>query len=353
MEFTDIVSLHKHPTYPSVSLLAGVPDEHRELVKATLRMQLRETEERLELEFDSTEVQELLEDLHRTIAEVEPDSYARSIAVFVSRRESSWVSLPVTVRERVVVDETFATRDVVHALLRARRYRVLILGTRSQLFEGTGQVLTPVTTGRFPVLVEESRAGDAPRRPERAERDRRRQRIATRAVDDALDVHLRNDPCPLFVIGVQPRLAWFEQHSRHRRAISSTAVGAPQSLHATRDAVLPLVDELFDETARAALDQIDAARSRHRLATGINETWQLAREGRGALVVVEESYEYPAILGDDPADVRPAPDAAAPDVVDDLVDETIETVLAQGGRVVLVPDGSLSVYERICLTLRY
>jgi hypothetical protein len=51
--------------------------------------------------------------------------------------------------------------------------------------------------------------------------------------------------------------------------------------------------------------------------------------------------------------VSPAPDAAAPDVVDDLVDETIETVLAQGGRVVLVPDGSLSVYERICLTLRY
>ena len=68
---------------------------------------------------------------------------------------------------------------------------------------------------------------------------------------------------------------------------------------------------------------------------------------------VSSRYEYPAILGDDPADVSPAPDAAAPDVVDDLVDETIETVLAQGGRVVLVPDGSLSVYERICLTLRY
>jgi hypothetical protein len=353
MQLSQIIALHQRPIYPSVSLLAGISEEQPELVVPTLRRQLREVDSRLALEFSPSEVQVLRATLDHVISTIDTDHHARSIAVYASPRESMWVALPVSVRDRVVIDETFATRDVVHALLRTRRYRVLALGARTQLFEGVGSVLSPVNGRGFPIEVSEPAAGDAPRRRERTERERRRLRAATRAVDDALDVHLRVDPRPLFVVGVQPRLAWFEHHSRHRRAISGTAGGAPQSAGAAWGLVRPLVDELFVQLAADAQQEVDEARSARRLATGISEAWQLAREGRGSLVVVEEGYEYPAILGEDRAVVSPAADAAAPDVVDDLVDETIETVLAMGGRAVIVPDGTLATHERICLTLRY
>ena len=353
MQISEVADLHKRPLYPSVSLIATVPEHDRETVRGALRSQLRTAEARLALEFTAPEVGVLRECLDREIEAIQLDLDVRSIVVYGNQKESTCVALPVAVRERVVIDDTFATRDVVHAILQARQYRVLVLGARNQLFDGTGRILMPTTSGGFPIDVENPPSDEPPRRRERSDVDRRRLRTATRAVDRALDTYLRAQPLPLFVIGVQPRLAWFEHNSSHRGAISASATGAPATIAEVKAIVEPMVDELLDETARDAVGRIDAARSGRRLATGIIETWQLARAGRGALLVVEEGYEYPAVLGHESDDVRPADDAAAPGVVDDLVDEAIETVLARGGLAVIVPDGTLEDCDRICLTLRY
>ena len=47
------------------------------------------------------------------------------------------------------------------------------------------------------------------------------------------------------------------------------------------------------------------------------------------------------------------PDPHAPGVVDDLVDETIEVVLAKRGRCTVVPDGTLPAGAGMALKLRY
>ena len=46
-------------------------------------------------------------------------------------------------------------------------------------------------------------------------------------------------------------------------------------------------------------------------------------------------------------------DATAPRVTDDLVDELIETVLAKGGDVVVVDDGTLEGHSGVAAVLRY
>ena len=50
--------------------------------------------------------------------------------------------------------------------------------------------------------------------------------------------------------------------------------------------------------------------------------------------------------------ITPADDVEHPDVIDDAVDEVIETVLRRGGWVALVQNGALSASDRIALTLR-
>jgi len=42
-----------------------------------------------------------------------------------------------------------------------------------------------------------------------------------------------------------------------------------------------------------------------------------------------------------------------PGVMEDAVDEVIENVIAKGGRVVFVNNGSLEKYNRIAMILRY
>ncbi|MDZ7332741.1 MAG: hypothetical protein ONB31_12240 [candidate division KSB1 bacterium] len=51
--------------------------------------------------------------------------------------------------------------------------------------------------------------------------------------------------------------------------------------------------------------------------------------------------------------LTPADDPAASDVIDDAVDEIIETVLSNQGQVVFVDNGSLAMHQRIGLILRY
>src|SRR3546814_8310183 len=52
---------------------------------------------------------------------------ARSLALFVNADRAECIGIAVTVRERVVVDDTFATRDLLHHELRSPRYWLLAL----------------------------------------------------------------------------------------------------------------------------------------------------------------------------------------------------------------------------------
>ena len=82
--------------------------------------------------------------------------------------------------------------------------------------------------------------------------------------------------------------------------------------------------------------------------SGVDQVWRDARRERGALLVVEEGFEHPAVLAAD-GHLRPAAEATAAGVIDDVVDELIEMVLASGGRVELMPDGALAAHQRIAL----
>jgi len=113
----------------------------------------------------------------------------------------------------------------------------------------------------------------------------------------------------------------------------------------------PLIDTWLQRDRREAHHRLERARSARRFAGGIGEVWDLAQEGRVELLVVEESFDYPARIDD--GRLRAATDREAPDVVDDAVDELIEAVMRNGGRAVIVPEGDLVDHDRLAAVLRY
>ena len=80
--------------------------------------------------------------------------------------------------------------------------------------------------------------------------------------------------------------------------------------------------------------------------------WRVANEGRGSLLLVEKDYHAPATTDEAGWHLLPADEAAAPDGMDDAVDEIIETVLSKQGRVVFLENGQLETHQRIALNLR-
>ena len=75
------------------------------------------------------------------------------LALFASRDVATAVHASVPREARVVIDATFATRDLVFSLNRSPRYRVLVLTEKpTRLFDATTNVLTEYTDKPFPMV---------------------------------------------------------------------------------------------------------------------------------------------------------------------------------------------------------
>jgi hypothetical protein len=117
--------------------------------------------------------------------------------------------------------------------------------------------------------------------------------------------------------------------------------------------VWPEAAKGFADRRRTVLDELETAIGQRRAASTIGDVWRHASLGRGATLVVEEGYHVPARLADSGELELEVDSPTSPGVMDDAVDEVINTVLAKGGRVVFVEDGELMPHGRIALILRY
>jgi hypothetical protein len=333
--------------YPSVSLL--VPVDGPTPWPARLRRLQRKANLRLLAEFDGNPDRRLLAHLDEAVVNASAPHGARSLAVYASSEGCDWVGLAVHVRERVVVDDTFATRDLVHHDLRSPRYWVLALSLEHpRLLRGHGSRLHPHTlplrdTVEHPSTSRDHRSRDRSNAIE-ARRTRR-----LRALDMAISEAVGDDPDPLVVVGGEPTLSRFLGRTGHiARVEGAVRRAADPSLTALAATVAPSVAEMLTERRVIALHQLDQAVGAGRASSGLDQVWRHARRERGALLLVEEHFEVAARLRADDT-LGPADDPDAPDVIDDVVDEVIEIVLGQQGRVEIVPDGTLATHQRIAL----
>jgi len=307
--------------------------------------------------------QNLLDELPRLIGHAAAGPTAAGIAIYASAATEEIVHLPIAVPDRVVIDPTFATRDLVRALHRAPRHVVLVLSaTEARLFNGVADTLQPALRSHFPLTATSLRSANDRHKRSRQERpDGSRPGLCEadnaaflRVVDQALGTHLRVHPAPLILVGPEPLLATFRGLSRNLERLAGSITGShataplPELVHRTR----PVLDAYLHSRQEEALQLLERRANTRRVATGIAAAWLAARRERPEMLAVEDTLVQPARLSTDGDLLIPAEDAESPDVLDDAVDELIELVLHRGGWIALVEDGALNDHDRIALTLR-
>lgn len=353
LDAVQIKSLQSLVDPPAVTLLLrnDLPDR-----AGRLDALFAEVESRLSLELEPAEVMDRIRQLVELAETVDEDRGQSAVALFASAGHRAASRLPEPVEDRVVVDDTFATRDLVRAWLRSPSYLALVLADPgARLLLGQGRVLREVADRSFPVRSDrpDGRSERGRRHDPGIEREQRRARL-TREVDLGLDEYVLAATGPIFVLGARERAAAFLAASRHRRRIAGVVSrGLPSGeivAHVAR-AVWPAVEDWMGRRQEEAILELEAAMGARRLAAGIDEVWSLAQDGRGDLLVVEEGYALAARADGDR--LERVEDPRAPGVVDDVVDEVMEAVMTRGGRVAIVADGTLDDRDRIALKLRY
>jgi hypothetical protein len=357
----EVFLLQQIKGYPALTITLPTHRTYPENRQDPLRVKnlVEEAVNRLLAEFSRREIEPLLTRLDKLVEGIDYRYTLDGLALFINADFARAVSLPFTLKERVNVDEGFYTRDLVFAMNRTPRYWVLVLSEKpTRLYEATRDDLIEIRDEGFPITHEgpggeQSLPGGFGIKKS-AYRDEYHRKFF-RQVDAALKSYLVDDPLPLVVIGVDRYLAFFDEVTRHKDSILVKLQGSHDktSPHELGRLVWPQVKEALAQQRQKVLLELDKAIGERKIASAIDEVWRAANEGQGYLLLVEEDFHYPARLDKSGRQLIPAEDITAPDVIEDAVDEIIETVLRKQGQVVFLENGQLEAHHGIALILRY
>jgi Bacterial archaeo-eukaryotic release factor family 3 len=358
----DVVELQAVREYPAVSVLCTTTAGPRMTRGDARRLSalVAEASTRLSAEFGAGPSKPVRDRLLELAGDAAGRPTRSALACYVAPSCSSSWALPVPVSDRTVIDPTFATRDLVRSLHRTPRHVVLVLTDReARLFDGAGDTLLPPAATAFPLSRQQHGArhrGGLSDRRSRAEHDGHLGDADgfLRTVDRALGTYLRVHPAPLVLIGARRTVARFTALSRNTGRLAGCVHGshARTPLPVLTRLVRPVIEDYLHSRQDEALELLDERTGAGRVVSGMPAVWLAARSERPEMLAVEHGLFYPARLSPDGDLLTPATDVEHPEVIDDAVDEVIETVLHRGGWVALLDDGTLASRDRIALTTR-
>ncbi|WP_030676290.1 baeRF3 domain-containing protein [Streptomyces cellulosae] len=356
-----LTELRRPRPYPAVSVLT--PTHRREPDNAQDRVRLRNVvaEAKRQLEADPAVARERRMDVARqldqALTEVDLAHAEDGLVIYAAPGEHQVWSLARPVPERVVLSDTFLTRNLVSAQAAEHTFWVLSLSAdRITLWSGGTDRVTEAHTGGFPLArsrdnfdaERQERIGDLPS----TFRDEGTRHFL-READTAMSAVLRDDERPLYVTGEPAALSLLDEVG----SVTEDAVHVPHGglAHGTPETVWQAVRPLVDAEVRRSTDsvarELESARGRRAFAAGVDELWQSAREGRVRLLAVEENYRV--TVRDDSGDHLVPAVSGDLDGREDIVDEIVEQCLETGADVRFVPDGTLRDADGMAAVLRY
>lgn len=213
-------------------------------------------------------------------------------------------------------------------------YYVLSLSEdTSRLYEAFRESLIDIDNTLFPVR--------ALKVPFESEMTSTHRQTLLGVLDENFGEYYDREPLAMILAGSARNREEFTSMTRHARVI----IGNTRSDHSDTSAsdlghiTWDIVKHVMARAGGKIEHQLDAAERANNLRVGIDAVTKAVESGEGATLLVEESYqvraEYEALLLDE----------------DNVVDVVIEKILALGGNVLFVAEGSLSSVDRIALIL--
>lgn len=347
---------------PSVTLTLPTyrtaPDNQKDPIR--LKNLVAEVANRLEAEYGKRETIKLRETVQELADSVDHEHNLDGLALFASADYHEVFKLPYRLPERVVIDDTFLTRDLVFAMNRTPQYWAVMLTEKpTRLYLGQGPELEEVRGHGFPreysgpgtgVTVQMGIGASPSREIERALEE------FTRQIDTGLHEAVKVRPYPVALVGLSENLGMFRRVSKNMDLIAAEIEGGHDHLsaHGLGELVWPQMQAALTTRRQEIFGQIEQARGQGRTVSDLNEAWQAALDGQVDVMVVEENLHFPAQISGDGRHLKLLPGGEdAPGDAADAVDEMIEHVMQRGGRAVFVDDGKLAESGGLVMLTRY
>ena len=226
-------------------------------------------------------------------------------------------------------------------------YYILLLSEKSsKFFEGFRDTLIEITNGGFP--SESLVYSLTPVEPTQIEI---RLKELYKEVNQLFVKFYNQDPLGLVLVGEKKNQSIFKSISAHEKEIIREIEGNydTTSLHDLGQIVWSKVKESLAGTHEKAFQELKAAVSAQKVASGLEEVWQTANSVRETILLVEEDYHVKGSIVKTDHSWIILEQVDLREVFDDVVDRVIEKVLEMYGTVIFLNSGSLAEHHRIAL----
>ncbi len=353
--------LKNKETFPCVSILMpthrSFPENQQDKIR--LKNLVNTAQHRLKEASGKSDISGILQKLNELTETIDYNNLLDGLAVFISRDHDLKFNFGFPVEERVIIDKTFATRDLVFGLNRSQPYFALIIDEKNtRFYSGVRENLFEINHPELPLknFVHDIKSGEIADTSfnDRIHENEERLKNYLREVDLLLIEISGSENIPYIIAGTQKQIALFKEISKSKSAVLGELTGnyGNSSRDELAKLIWPIAKNGFAGIRADILKEVEKAAGAKKLAAGIDEVWKLAKEGRGLTLLTEINFSMIGTITDE--GFVPGGQAAAGDVhTDDAVDEIIENVVSKGGQVVFFENGKLDHYGKIAMILRY
>ena len=267
---------------------------------------------------------------------------------------AEFVRLPLQVENRVVVDRTFHTRDLVRAINGQTSYYVLLLSRQSaRMIEALSDIAVKEVEDGFP--IENMTTTVAPGAASIANKVTSLSTEFFNVVDKKMNEILKAKPLPVIICTDESNYSEFLKVADRKNIILGNVKGNKmlEKAHHVVDSVWPVVKELQNVENKKRLLELDSAVDNSKFVTDFNDIWTALNEGRGRTLFVKQGYFQPARIVDNQIQLVAPNLADEVDVVDDIIDEMLDKNLKNGGDAVFMQEDELDKFQGLVLVTRY
>jgi len=287
------------------------------------------------------------------------------LGLFISPDMARIVHFPFPVKEKVVVDRSFETRDLYYLEQFAKPYYVLKL-TKNEanlfLLE-SGTAGREITNTHFPMRngneYEYARPsigtsfGYARKGFEKDKSMMNKTRQEPFFKDVQQNVLSYVKATDILIAGSKTVLSNFESANDHRLKIKGKIIGSFKDHHTLFEKARSTYFDCKQHEIQSLIDSLDELQGMKKVTSGIRDVWSSAIAGKGDVLLVEKDFRKVGYTLQNGQQVSLSVPLVKHETIPDLVDQIIETINDKGGKVVFAEDRQLEKYDHIALILRY
>lgn len=321
-----------------------------------LKNLIKEAEERLFTGESKRKAQKLMQRLLNLESQIDHNYNLESLVLFVNEEIAEYTRLPIAVEDRVVIDNTFATRDLIRAMHLDSGYYILILSQqRVRLVEAFNDKLVKEIGSPFPIDNTRFYSTD---KAELSNAKRQTNLIAGffNQIDKEVNIIRKANPLPVLICSEEGNYYEYLKIADQKQSIFDTYLNknrVEEKAHHIISEAWKIVKQYTEEKNNARKAELEKAVSQNRFLSDTNEIWQAIKQGRIQTLFIELGKFQPAIWENDHIEYVSDDIRNRKEVVDDIYDELIETNMSYGGDVVFLPNGELSEFNGFGAITRY